>query len=581
MTDQPFSICLTMAGAVSAGAYTAGVMDYLLETLDLWEAAKAQNRSIRAAYPADYLDHGYDPSVPMHEVCLEVISGASAGGINGTLSVVSLLEGMEPYHSGNAEGKNNKLYKSWVEMADGEGDTFGQLLARDDLNGDRELRSLLNTQPIDGIADRALQIGPLKPFPPYVSKDLDLILTVSNLRGIEFLIDFEGRDREAATKITSHSGFFRYRIQHDQLPAGMSRGEALYFVLDLEDPKHRHYLKNATLSTAAFPIGLSARSNAVPREYIERYGKYLFGEDRGVLPNLNGIPEEYHFDSVDGGLINNEPFGYALRALREKRPELDQAGQGNYAMIMINPFPNYQREEKHYQSRLGLKDLPFQLIKVLRNQAMFKQDDILEALDMSERTRFLIAPSRKERVKGADGQIRMERAAHPLACGALDGFSGFLDRRFRHHDFVLGRQNCQSFLRYYFALAEGEWEAKLNRQPSPEALERFGIFRPPGTPEAQAFFPIIPDMRVLKASENRYAAGPDADIVVPDFPKLDFEHLRKAYNKALSGRLKAIAKKLLNHWAAYSLFRTVALGKFKKKIWETIRKELEGHGLVK
>ena len=31
---------LTMAGAVSAGCYTAGVLDYLFEILDLWERAK-------------------------------------------------------------------------------------------------------------------------------------------------------------------------------------------------------------------------------------------------------------------------------------------------------------------------------------------------------------------------------------------------------------------------------------------------------------------------------------------------------------------------------------------------------------
>jgi hypothetical protein len=35
-----FHLGLTMAGAVSAGCYTAGVMDYLFEALDLWERAK-------------------------------------------------------------------------------------------------------------------------------------------------------------------------------------------------------------------------------------------------------------------------------------------------------------------------------------------------------------------------------------------------------------------------------------------------------------------------------------------------------------------------------------------------------------
>ena len=38
--DDEFHLGITMAGAVSAGCYTGGVMDYLFELLDLWEKAK-------------------------------------------------------------------------------------------------------------------------------------------------------------------------------------------------------------------------------------------------------------------------------------------------------------------------------------------------------------------------------------------------------------------------------------------------------------------------------------------------------------------------------------------------------------
>lgn len=37
MSKKKFQVGLCMAGAVSAGAYTAGVMDYLLEALNQWE----------------------------------------------------------------------------------------------------------------------------------------------------------------------------------------------------------------------------------------------------------------------------------------------------------------------------------------------------------------------------------------------------------------------------------------------------------------------------------------------------------------------------------------------------------------
>src|SRR6266581_7065330 len=61
---KPFRLGINMAGAISAGAYTAGVFDFLLEALQQWEKAKAENKA-----------------VPRHTISIEVLSGASAGGI--------------------------------------------------------------------------------------------------------------------------------------------------------------------------------------------------------------------------------------------------------------------------------------------------------------------------------------------------------------------------------------------------------------------------------------------------------------------------------------------------------------------
>ena len=38
--SHTFHLGIAMAGAVSAGAYTAGVLDYLFETLERWEKEK-------------------------------------------------------------------------------------------------------------------------------------------------------------------------------------------------------------------------------------------------------------------------------------------------------------------------------------------------------------------------------------------------------------------------------------------------------------------------------------------------------------------------------------------------------------
>src|SRR5271165_808067 len=97
----PFRLGINMAGAVSAGAYTAGVLDFLTEALDEWYAAKARGEA-----------------VPAHDVSIEVISGASAGGMCAAISAVMLQEGFEHVHDVTKSGTNNRLYESWVNRID-------------------------------------------------------------------------------------------------------------------------------------------------------------------------------------------------------------------------------------------------------------------------------------------------------------------------------------------------------------------------------------------------------------------------------------------------------------------------------
>ena len=54
-----------LGGTVSAGAYNAGVLEYLIEACDAWTRAK---------------DDG-DREMPTHEVIISTIAGASGGAI--------------------------------------------------------------------------------------------------------------------------------------------------------------------------------------------------------------------------------------------------------------------------------------------------------------------------------------------------------------------------------------------------------------------------------------------------------------------------------------------------------------------
>lgn len=101
--SKKFEIDLCMAGAVSAGAYTAGVMDYLIEALSEWEKLKVNS------------------NIPQHEVCISVMGGASAGGMTALLAASTINNPIDPVQLPEAgklmdEHPENKLYNGWVDL---------------------------------------------------------------------------------------------------------------------------------------------------------------------------------------------------------------------------------------------------------------------------------------------------------------------------------------------------------------------------------------------------------------------------------------------------------------------------------
>ena len=105
MKNKTFRIGICMAGAVSAGAYTAGVMDYLMKALREWEERKGQ------------------PNVPTHKVVIPIMGGASAGGMTSLLTASTINNEIKPVPLPNKtnlldEHPENKLYHSWVDLID-------------------------------------------------------------------------------------------------------------------------------------------------------------------------------------------------------------------------------------------------------------------------------------------------------------------------------------------------------------------------------------------------------------------------------------------------------------------------------
>src|ERR1700744_4348905 len=179
-TDQDtFYVGLCMAGAVSAGAYTAGVMDYLLEALGEWEKRRGQ------------------PGVPTHKVQIPVMGGASAGGMTSVMAATSLNNPLPPIDKPSddlmAEHPENKLYHSWVDLTGV--DMFSQMLDTSDIKNGSVI-SGLNSTFISPIATRVVSadVNQWQPLPPFIMPGLKIFTTLTNLQGFPYIVPFNDQN---------------------------------------------------------------------------------------------------------------------------------------------------------------------------------------------------------------------------------------------------------------------------------------------------------------------------------------------------------------------------------------------------
>lgn len=589
--DKTFHLGITMAGAVSAGAYTGGVMDYLLQTLDAWEKAKANNS---------------DKSVPTHQVSLDVISGASAGGITGGMAALALfLENRHPVTPDKRTDadylKSNVFYNAWVNMT--HDDMVPELLSDSDLESLGKTVSLLNSSFIEKLAkDTIIQVPECTTAPPaYVSRDLELILTLSNLDGFTYNLDFSGQTG-TGYRMKQHRDYAFFRVGDEyrndgRIPLNLQRKD-----------RGLTELVQAAPATGAFPIGLAYRKFVRKKKYILD-NEDLIVRGKGMdaeIENLTGDnPEEdYVTYNVDGGMLNNEPFDLTMKLMAEN--ERRRQGQATIAastepaalktaeedftssIIMIDPFPSDSRVVKEQQGLAAasapqakggsLFDFPYTLLQVakrvftaMRGELLFKGEDIVKAFSKKDFSRFMIAPRRHE----PSGTTHNGSSA--IACGSLGGFGGFFDKAFRHHDFLLGRANCQSFLRKHFRvkLENGVPVNAIFREGyTPEAIARFRFQdegekaeqKAAGGNEAEApwYVPIIPDFTEGEEDEDGNAFP---------YPSYDSGILDERKAEAMN-RFGAVAKSFNQSWW-YGLLVDAVFLFWGNKLFRLLKENIE------
>jgi hypothetical protein len=557
MSEPKFHLGLCMAGSISAGAYTAGVLDYLFETLEKWQEAK------------DKVKASGDPQadIPMHDVLLDVLNGSSGGGMCAILSAIMLQE-KGKYKS----GRESRLYKVWVDLNDS-GDapqTLDQMLDGTDLEREKKILSLLDSTFIDHVAERTFNLDKKdvrEPgFRPWFSDKIEVVVTVSNTRGIPYSIQFAGPGDNEKHCMTNFKHLMKFTTDDE-----LARNDESFIKIDFSkasekekenDASNIWFMQEAAKATGAFPIGLRPRTLKVPRRQVDgihfplsdvrdvtekvtekpaevemvKSNNFLcrYLKPSTVKPDwLNDDSEHYSFTCVDGGMTNNEPFEIARELLLRKQPEHNNIPRtpqkADRCVIMIDPFPNqnkYKKEEE-YKEPEDIFSMFSVLLNIMMTQPLFKLEDIELARNDDIYSRFLIIPTRSDRF-----------AKPAIASASLGGFGGFFDRSFRNHDFELGRRNSQKFLQKHFGIPVSAIEENTvfkGKWPK-EAIERFRYKKQTdGNPDY--YVPIIPDMSITGWNEQTGIIESSQVVPKQPFPTYNWKKRIPALRKKIWKRI--------------------------------------------
>lgn len=565
MTGNPtFTLGLVLSGTVSAGPYTAGVLDFLVEALAAWEKQKQRELDLP---PSEW-------TVPHHNVVIKVIAGASGGAMVGLLSPGVLYGNFEPFTGETEAGgqwkfpleSRNRLFHSWVSSID-----IQSLLKTEDLEVPGPVQSLLDSGVIDAISQDFVNVLPLYGHkrPGYVHEALEFYFAVTNLRGVPYRIDLTGGGHQ----IVHHADpmhFVLTSADADQLRGAYPSLDSAIVLHPLEIGKAQGWdecwdrFRLSALASGAFPMALASRSLAKPKAEYARRRWWVPLEKGGHEPDAPAVcgklvnikpdnlwweamPEDVAFTAVDGGVINNSPLEYARISLAGypggRNPR--SADSAHHAVLMVDPL-NRPVDDSGPEAP-DMFGVGKRMFSAMLNQSRFKPEELTLAQDEDVYSRFLISPIYRE------GEN--EPKQYPIYGELMGAFGGFLDIRFRIHDYMLGRRNCQQFLRQHFALPRSNpLFAQAGDAPG---LDMTPYLAHEGRPKAylnhhgetvsELFYQIIP---LVKSVRTPIVPPPRiSPIDAVDFPQLKRDinnRMERVFNRVMETYFTGIQRLLIS-----------------------------------
>ena len=576
--DRTFEIGLVLGGTVSAGAYTAGALDFLIEALETWHA---------------------DPQL-LHRVVIKTAAGSSGGAV--CAAILGLLsshkvphvkgDSTQPGDEANPVVTDNPLWDLWVNDF-----RISRLLKTDDLSADADQGSgadvhptqhvpaVLNCGMIEKSGAKLAEIG-TKPGVAlgYFAAPFRVAVTLANLRGVPYkIVDIPTFSDYSGAAFVQHDDFAWFAFpngaspvvtadslgkREDEFWLGEGASAAGFVGYDV--------LVSYGAASGAMPVGLAARALSRPAQHYQ-YRPHVrpIAESPGYKidwpePDWAGLPDTqaqglYSFTSVDGGTFNNDPVSLVHRALAgvigvNPRGKSD----AHRALLMIDPLADEPKPiDKVGKSLLSVVQ---HIITTMVGESRYLTADMELFASDEVFSRFQLVPFRPE---GKVGEAA-------LAGTSLYAAAGWCARAFRVHDYLLGRQNMQVYLRTELVLAGDNplfagWQLDDRKD---WAMDEHGTRMDvqADTPPNKYFLPVVPDK-----------TGPP--LPVPEWPAGKYNP--DTLTPLLKARLQAVIDKLVSdntHGALPWLIGLFAIPTVVdyvvSKIVEGFKKELQQAGLL-
>src|ERR1039457_5695954 len=254
-------LAITISGAVSLGSYEAGVLYEVIRAIGL---------------------HNQSPNTkPEDKIYIDVLTGASAGGMTATIAAQKLL-----YEAQSLSGAyTNAFYSPWVAEI-----SIQRLL---NLHGaDSDQKSIFSSEAVVEISEKYItgryqsHLNPAPdPHPALDADNLKLGLAMSNLNGVDYSAPLHPAGQLTYTRFKDEL------IREFDVPNSAADDND-----DVWDA-----LRNAAVSCGAFPFAFKVV------EVARQLGEY------NLPDRASSIGNSAHFTYTDGGTFQNEPLSLAKR----------------------------------------------------------------------------------------------------------------------------------------------------------------------------------------------------------------------------------------------------------------------------